>query len=221
MKITLKDIVLIFITIVIVAILMPISNIITQSIINTFSSFSEKFSRFYYLLLSINNPNNLIQLITFICIIILGFLLLSIYTYGKNRTTRVFNDIIASKKTFNTKDLNPEINSNNVNEIYEEILKAEKSFPNILRMMLMVKISMFIIIIFFYSQFLFFTNIESVNTRFNNDLTIIAPYVDSNKILELKSDWVLMSEKKDFENIYKELGEIVNQRKKELKKLNN
>ena len=46
---------------------------------------------------------------------------------------------------------------------------------------------------------------------FNNDITAIAPYVEEQEILQLKSDWVCMREKSDYIEIYQTIDAIKNE----------
>lgn len=45
-------------------------------------------------------------------------------------------------------------------------------------------------------------------SSFENDLTMIAPYVDEADILQLKSDWVCMREKADYDEIYEYIDSV-------------
>lgn len=52
------------------------------------------------------------------------------------------------------------------------------------------------------------TTPSTIYNKFERDLTMIAPYVENQQILELKSDWVLMKSWEDYQEIYEIIDEV-------------
>ena len=58
-------------------------------------------------------------------------------------------------------------------------------------------------------------NIKNTSTNtelsYQRDLLKIAPYIEQQELDRIKSDWVCMQTKEDYEEIYKQIDEIKNE----------
>jgi hypothetical protein len=64
------------------------------------------------------------------------------------------------------------------------------------------------------STFIFSVMPARLKAKYDTKLTQIVPYVDPQVINELKSDWVLMKSRKDFQNIKKNIDSIIEKQKR-------
>lgn len=70
-------------------------------------------------------------------------------------------------------------------------------------------IIMIILVVFLYVFTSFFVSIPmSLSNSFDKDIVQIAPYIEENEIVQLKSDWVSMRSKADYEEIYNRINAV-------------
>ena len=68
-------------------------------------------------------------------------------------------------------------------------------------------ISVILVIALTYFLVIFFiTTPISLSNKFEQDITKIAPYVEESEIIQLKSDWLCMRSKSDYDDIYERIN---------------
>ena len=87
-------------------------------------------------------------------------------------------------------------------EIIDDILKKRNLIIFLLVVLVLLSIGLFAIVV------LLFLGPISLQDQFNQDITIIYPYVEERQILQLKSDWTLMRSKADYFSIYEYINMI-------------
>lgn len=71
-------------------------------------------------------------------------------------------------------------------------------------------LSIVVVVLFVYFGGIFAFNIfpHAVWTEYQRDLIKIAPYIEQHELDTIKSDWVCMQSKEDYDDIYKRINEI-------------
>ncbi len=90
----------------------------------------------------------------------------------------------------------------------EKLLKNEEKLKNT-KLQYRLLTSFIILVIFTFIIVTSFVIIPAdIYKKFNRDITMISPYVENHKIIQLKSKWVLMKEYNDYKEIYITIDEI-------------
>ncbi|MBV5313244.1 MAG: hypothetical protein JZU47_08110 [Prolixibacteraceae bacterium] len=195
-----------FATFFLTSIFSPIGNWITQGVINIFVSISQGFSNFYYSYISLNDPNVIDTHIIFILWIIVTPLLVGGFVYLSGILSSLKNKINQLKDRVNKKDQSVE--EITVEALEESISDFETLLSKTSLKLFITKAITIIVFLLVYFSYFFLNNIKFENLNFQNSITIISPYITEQKVLELKSNWALMSTKQEFISINNEISEI-------------
>lgn len=100
-----------------------------------------------------------------------------------------------------TAELESEKKSNKTETIPELVEKGKKAGKSVVQFILITAFT-YLFIIFFI------TAPMSLSNEFEHDIVKIAPYVEENDVKQLKSDWVCMRSKADYDELYKYIDKI-------------
>lgn len=185
-----KDYVLLFLGVVLSIIFLPFINFIGQTIINLFTSLSKTFSVFYITKIALNDANELVYWIGGMMMCILVVFLFLYYINLTYRDKNIESNIIE--------------NASGIDKV-KEVIESSSNFHTL---MLRFKVIIIIQIILIWFVFLFVRNVDKTNVRFQQKVTIIAPFIENQKLLELKSQWSRMKSKEDYIRINNEIKEL-------------
>ena len=168
------------------------------------SSILETISNIIYTLAATHTNN---YLIIIIIITILSIGLAAVLQYLSDGIS-VYSKVLRMKKT-------PKTFSNNTDEKNKQIRSDELNkkthvLPNTIDEMIrkskctvfLTIIVTLLAIILCINVFLFVFKPTTLRDKFDQDITIIYPYVEEQQILQLKSDWALMRSEADYTSIY-------------------
>ena len=100
-----------------------------------------------------------------------------------------------------TAELESEKKSKKTETIPELVEKGKKAGKSVVQFILITAFT-YLFIIFFI------TAPMSLSNEFEHDIVKIAPYVEENDVKQLKSDWVCMRSKADYDELYKYIDKI-------------
>lgn len=174
----------------------PLLEWLGQQAVTLFIFMSSSFSNFYYTKVALNDPNLLSDLTAYVSIVILIFLLAfqlisikSIEWRRKNRETGV----TALKIT--EKNVQKELQSKDFS------CKIIRLSNRIRRLSIMLYINITFIIIILLGQYILCKTIMDENTKFHHKTVILLPYIGTEELNKLKSEWALMQTADDYDKI--------------------
>ena len=88
-------------------------------------------------------------------------------------------------------------------ESIAEIIERGKKLGKSAMLVIVLTISLYAFITFFV------TTPMSLYNKFEQDIVKIAPYVEECEIMHLKSDWVCMRSKADYDELYKKIDAVI------------
>jgi len=149
-------------------------------------------------------------LISFLVTVLLGFAIVCVinlvrigFSVAKKTSTlsqKIMNN--TSDKTSDTNEEHPKITDEEIKVNTETIVKKSKNIKT-------MTIILIVVYSFYFSLIIGFDIIpHRVWTEYQKDLIIIAPYIEQQELDVIKSDWVCMRTKEDYEAIYERINQV-------------
>lgn len=197
------------------AFILYVLSLFTQPAINFLSSISQSFSNFYYKFISIGDAN---QFLTFVTSLVLFLVLITFAgsIFYLTRTKAVLRSLSKEHQEIEKQSEKEDIKKENY-----KINKGENRISKAFSIINYGRIVLFLTAFSIYITYLFLINVNAENAVFDRKLVFLAPYVENQAILLLKSDWTMMESKSDYDRIYKHIGIIQKKIIEQLKKDNN